>query len=508
MKLTRDELKKQAEDDLWTFAVLVNPGRLYGDVHRQVFHWLQNNEVSQLLLLPRGHMKSHCIAVWTAWWITKHPETTILYVSATEKLALQQLYAIKGILESDVYRRYWPEMIHADEAKREKWSATEIKVDHPARKQTGVRDATCMACSIGTNTTGLHCDVLVLDDLVVPDNAYTAEGREWVSASYSQFASIANPGAIFKACGTRYHPKDIYGDWLETMVEEYDDEGQITGEKPDWAVMEHAVHDENNTFLWPRTKDPKSGKWYGFDIRELAKIRARYLKANQRSQYHAQYFNDPNDESSARIETTKFNYWTPKKLTNDGTQWYYSGEPLSVFLGGDYAYTTGTRSDYTAYAVVGVTPRNIKLVLDLHQFKTSKYEDYFQELFRLHRKWQFRKGKVEVNGGANVIVNYIKDRVRDEGLLLSLEVKNQSANKGERTAAILEPEYEQQSVLHPQGGFTNEYEEQLTLARPAHDDLRDAVTIAFEIAKPPGMRHVKPDTQRHNVVHARFGGRR
>ena len=88
-------------------------------------------------------------------------------------------------------------------------------------------------------------------------------------------------------------------------------------------------------------------------------------------------------------------------------------------------------------------------------------------------------------------------------------MKNSTANKQERTAAILEPEYEKQAVLHYKGGYINEYEEQMLLARPAHDDLRDAVTLAFEIAKPIGKRAAAHGPMTHtNVIHARFGGRR
>jgi hypothetical protein len=106
-----DQVRKAAEADLFTFARLVNPSYVYGSVHRECFRWLQQDDLNQLLLLPRGHLKSHMVAVWCAWWITRHPETTILYVSATEDLATQQLYAIKAILESDIHRRYWPDMI-------------------------------------------------------------------------------------------------------------------------------------------------------------------------------------------------------------------------------------------------------------------------------------------------------------------------------------------------------------------------------------------------------------
>ncbi len=506
MKLTKAEVKEQAERDLYTFAVLNNPTREYGPIHQLVFKMLESNLVCLLLLLPRSHMKSHCIAVWVAWWITKHPYTTVMYVSATEGLALKQVYAIKQILESDVYRRYWPEMVHPDEAKREKWTATEIIVDHPLRKLHGVRDATLMAASIGKNTTGLHCEVLVYDDIVVPENAYTEGGRQDVQSSVSMFDSILNPGGIKKAVGTRYHPKDVYGIWLDMEVEQYDDEGNMTGTAKVWKVYERPVHDETGAFLWPRTYSTVTKQWYGFDLRTLAAIRATYVSMGHRDRYHSQYFNDPNFKDGESGATT-FYYYAREKLREEGGQWLYMGSPLAIYLGGDFAYTTSQRSDFTAYGVIGVTQDNMKLILDLAQFKTSSYEVYFAELLALQKKWGFRRGKLEVNGGANVIANYIESRLREENVHLVLEVKAQSQNKSERTAAILTPEYDTKRVLHFKGGWMNEYEDQLTLARPAHDDLRDAVTIGFEIAKPPSRRERQKESPT-NVVVGRFGGRR
>ncbi len=113
---TASELRKICEKDLFSFAKYVNPQRVYGELHKKVFKFLQSEDVgvNQLLLLPRGHMKSHCIAVWCAWWITKHPATTILYVSSTTTLAEAQLDAIKHILTCDNYTRLWPNMVHPE----------------------------------------------------------------------------------------------------------------------------------------------------------------------------------------------------------------------------------------------------------------------------------------------------------------------------------------------------------------------------------------------------------
>ena len=179
--MTPQEIKERAENDLNFFAHLVNPNRVYGDIHKNVFKWWQTcleTEVDNtMLLLPRDHQKSHQAAVKAAWLITRAPATTILYVSATAELALKQLRAIKNILLSDVYQRYWPDMIDPEEGRREKWTEQEICVDHPLRKHEGIRDSTILACGITKTITGLHVNHVFLDDLVVPGNAYTEEGR-------------------------------------------------------------------------------------------------------------------------------------------------------------------------------------------------------------------------------------------------------------------------------------------------------------------------------------------
>ncbi len=53
--------------------------------------------------------------------MTRNPAITVLYISATSPLAEKQLYQVKLILDSEIYARYWPEMLKTEEGKREKW---------------------------------------------------------------------------------------------------------------------------------------------------------------------------------------------------------------------------------------------------------------------------------------------------------------------------------------------------------------------------------------------------
>lgn len=505
-----ESIRKRAEEDLYVFAALVNPSYQYGAAHREGFRFLSNLDGSsdRLLLYPREHLKSHMVAVWCAWWITKHPEVTILYVSATEDLATQQLAAIKGILESDVYRTYWPDMIHPEEAKREEWNFKNIKVDHPRRKEFGVRDRTVAARSVGGNTTGLHADVIVFDDLVVPQNAYTEDGRAKVQAAYSQFSSVANTGAISRVVGTRYHGKDIYAQMLGTEVEEFDGEGNVVGSRKMYDVLERVV-EEDGHYLWPRVQNSKTGKWYGFNNQELAKKRAKYFAAGERVQYYAQYYNNPNPQGEEGEEAPSFQYYNRKYLTETDGVWYFRDKPLAIFAAGDLAYTEGVRSDYTAFAVIGLDQDGFIYILELDQFKTTKYEKMYQCALRMFEKWKFKKLRMESNAGANLVVEYMKDRVREDGKTLVVEGKRAEGEKNERCQAILIPRYSNKTIWHYEGGIIGAYEEQITLARPAHDDLRDAVSAAVEISKPPQKHRNTTGESRGNVIgfNPRFGGR-
>lgn len=500
-----EEIREAAESDLYFFASLVHPERLYGDVHKKGFKFLQDQtHPNSLLLLPRAHMKSHMVATWCEWWITKNPDTSILYVSATTTLAEAQLYAIKNTFTSDIYGFYWPEMINPEEGRREKWSAGAIAVDHPKRRDEGIRDMTIVASGLSTNTTGLHAEVIVPDDVVVPDNAYTEEGRRKVAASMSQMASILNTGGVVKACGTRYHPADQYALWMDQTVPTYDSNGDYTGKEPIWAIMEEVV-EVNDRFIWPRGIR-EDGKAFGFNRSELNRISAMYT---DRTQFHAQYYNDPNDPESNRVNKDRFQYYDKKYLSQESGDWYFKDQKLNIYAAIDFAYSLAKGADYSAIVVIGIDSESNIYVLDLDRFKTDKIQDYYQRVQKLHAYWGFRKLRAEVTAAQKIIVGDLKDKIRFSGSYISIDEHRPTRHDGskeERMRAVLEPRYSDMKVFHYQGGFTPALEEELILARPKHDDLKDVLASAIETATPPRGRNRKMEKKTKIQFNSRFGG--
>lgn len=507
-------IREIALEDLFFFAQLVNPGYVYGDIHKQLFQWMQeynlygNGETltsNKLIMLPRAHLKSHMVATWAAWIISRHPEVTILYVSATSELAETQLFAIQNIMASTTYQRYFPEYINPQEGKRERWSQRKFSIDHAKRRSEGIRDATVSTAGLTTNTTGWHADIIIADDLVVPENAYTEDGRESVMKKSSQFTSIRNAGGFTMACGTRYHPSDVYATWKQQEYDVYDDEGNIIDRKPVWEIREFTV-EQDGIFLWPKTMRSDK-KFFGFDAQVLSRIRAEY---SDRVQFYAQYYNDPNDPGSNRIDRSKFQYYDKKFLKQLDGRWKYKTKTLNVYAAIDFAFSLSKKSDNTAIVVIGMDEDGFIYILDIDVFKSDKIAEYFKRIAFLHSKWEFKKLRAEVTVAQAVIVRDLKDKLREEGLSLSIEEHRPTRNEGtkqERIASALEHRYDNQQIWHFKGGYTDLLEEELILARPAHDDIKDALANAVEIAIKPKRKRSEEDFM-SNVIqfHPRFGG--
>lgn len=506
-----ESIREAAEANLETFIALVAPQRVLGQCHRDLIHWWTRPDAKdhQLVLYPRDHGKSALIAYRVAWELTKDPSLRILYISATSNLAQKQLGFIKQIFESKVHQTYWPEHIHKEEGRRSKWTASEIELDHPIRREEQIRDPSIMTAGLTTTITGLHFDIAVLDDVVVYENAYTLEGRNKVQTQYSLLASIEGTGSREWVVGTRYHPNDLYGQMLTMREPKFDKDGMVDGEESIYEVLERQVEDRGDgtgEFLWPR-QQRKDGKWFGFDIRELARKKAKYL---DRSQFRAQYYNDPTDPDNRPIDYSQFNYYKKERLVQQDGRWFVEGKALNIIASVDFAFSMGKESDYTAIVVAGVDEDNNFYVLDIRRFKTDRIVEYFKEILDMYNKWGFKRLVAETNVAQQAIVRTLKeDYFAVHGLSIKvIEVKptHVQGNKQERMAAILMPRYENNQIYHYRGGNTQILEEELVSHNPPHDDVKDALANAIDnLVKPRIGGQLVHKTKA--IFHGRFGGR-
>lgn len=508
----RDTKRQLVLSSFIDFIQYVHPKRVLGSVHREAISWMTRQDASShlLLLLPRDHMKSYLAALWATWELTKDPTLRILLISSTSNLATKQLKMIKDILTSDNYRLLFPEMVTKEEVKREKWTEREISVDHPRRKEWNVRDPSIFTAGLTSNIVGLHCDIAILDDVVVEANAYLEVGREKVKNQYSLLSSVETGTAREFVVGTRYHPKDLYNDLVEMEIEETDELGNVCKATSLFEVFQRQVEsvgDGSGEFLWPRQQGSE-GKWFGFDRDILARKKAQYLN---KIHFRAQYYNDPHDVDSSPIKREQFQYYNQDYLSRRDGRWYFKGERINVFAAVDFAYSMGKRSDYTSIVVVGCDGLQNYYVLDIDRFKTDKISDYYSHILKLYEKWNFRKIRAEVSVAQQVIVRDLKDNyIRPNGLTLVIDEFRPSrwqGSKEERIMATLEPRYNNGQIWHYSGGNCQSLEEELVFTNPPHDDIKDALSSVIDFAVPPidlfNLHKVKEPYYNYN---AKFGG--
>lgn len=496
-----EEIKKLAEADFITFVKLVAPYNVMGSCHEDICKFLMDKSKKpyKLVIYPRGHRKSFYAAMYACWRIIKDPSIAIVYLSATSPLAEAQLRTIKATLESKIVKRYWPDMVLENEGQREKWTTTEICVDHPRRREEGTRDSTVKTGGLTTNITGSHADLIILDDLVVPANNDEL-GRRAVIEQYSQLQSILNAGGEIIAVGTRYHPKDLYATIQDTYQEIYNEAGELIGREPQWDILQRVV-EENGEFLWPRQRRA-DGKYYGYDLKELSRIKAGYI---DKTQFYSQYYNDPNDASTSPITPDMFEYYNRDNLTVEGGVYKLKGVPLNVYAAIDFAYSLSTRADSTAIVTIGVDQDNNRYVLDIDRFKTDKIQEYYNHIIAVHQKYNLRKLRAECTAAQQVIVQNLKDKLSENSVRLVIDEYKPTRDKEERVMATLRPLYEDHKIFHYRGGNCELLEEEVKQAKPAHDDMKNALADAIDIAVAPKRSFYRRAEQTIKKL-GRFGG--
>tara|TARA_R100000742_G_C4275996_1_gene96787 strand:- start:1467 stop:2354 length:888 start_codon:yes stop_codon:yes gene_type:complete len=286
----------------------------------------------------------------------------------------------------------------------------------------------------------------------------------------------------------------------------YDDDGEVLQEDEVYELFQKVVETDGE-FLWAK-RTRKDGKAFGFDSKELARIKAKYIDTTQ---FYAQYYNDPNTTESARISKENFQYFDKSNLTNKEGDWYIRDRKLNVYAAIDFAFSLRKQADYTALVVVGVDHQANYYVLDIDRFKTDKIVDYYKHILTAWEKWGFRKIRAEITVAQQTIVKELKDSyLKPNGIPLSIDEFRPTrhlGDKAQRIGSVLEPKYDNLQVWHYKGGNCQTLEEELVMVHPPHDDVKDALANAMAISLVPKLRaHMNLGLNKKQMTHSRFGG--
>lgn len=175
-------------------------------LHLEIAEWLdgrwQAGDRHLLLLCFRSAGKSTLIGMFCAWLFLNQPDLRILVLSAEYDLARKMVRNVKNIIE----RHPLTSGLIPD--RNFQWAADQFTV----RRELTLRDPSILARGINANITGSRADVVICDDVEVPNTCRTPAKREELRERLHEISYVVVPGGMQLYAGTPHSLHSIYAD--------------------------------------------------------------------------------------------------------------------------------------------------------------------------------------------------------------------------------------------------------------------------------------------------------
>lgn len=186
--------------DIWNHE----QGQSTPPVHTTMAEWLVANwhkgERELLLTAFRSAGKSTLIGLFANWLLLEDPNRRIVVLSADHALARRLVRNVKRITE----RHPWTGTLKP--AKADEWASDRFTIE----REQELRDPSMLAKGIGSNITGSRADVVICDDVEVPNTCDTPGKREDLRASLDEIEYVLSPGGLKLFIGTPHTHDTIY----------------------------------------------------------------------------------------------------------------------------------------------------------------------------------------------------------------------------------------------------------------------------------------------------------
>lgn len=172
--------------------------------HRQIMKFLVNvwtdNPHRGLLMAFRHSGKSTVVGVFAACVLYMRPQTRILILSAETSLASRMVAHIRHILENH------PRCSSLVPSNKKEWASGRITVNRPI----GIREPSVICQGLYGNITGLRSDLVICDDVEVPNTSNTARKRTELRERLRELDFILSPNGAIIYIGTPHAVDTIY----------------------------------------------------------------------------------------------------------------------------------------------------------------------------------------------------------------------------------------------------------------------------------------------------------
>lgn len=424
-------------------------------------HGLGDEPIRKLIVNePPGYMKSLIITVmWPCWsWIHK-PGTRALFASYSQDLSTQHSVSRRLVIESPWYST----------GMRDHWGHENFGLQDDQNVKTHYDNTArgrMIATSVGGMATGTHGDVLVIDDPLDPQQAFSDTKREacntWFDQKFNNRVRDKRT-SVRVLVMQRVHQDDLTGhlletgEWLhvclpcvaekrETIV--FPRSGRVVVRKPD-------------DLLWPEREGPA-------EVEANKKVGSYY--------FAGQYQQRPAPLEGGIIKRSYFRYWVRERMDSDGDDVIVLPSNLTDHLQSwDMTYWDTPESDYCvgqAWARYGASCFLLDQTRARRDLPASKQA--VRDFTAAHPK--ARKKLIENAANGAEVLRKMRDEI--PGLV------GRSANKN-KVARVMERHHmlEARNVVipHPrEAAWVSDFiAECLSFPNVEHDDQVDGMTQAL-----------------------------
>ena len=163
-------------------------------------HQLSGDKHRGLLMAFRHSGKSTVVGIFAACALYMNPSLRILILSAEMSLASRMVAHIRNILENH------PRCADLIPNVKKEWASNRITINRPI----GIREPSVICQGITGNITGMRADLIICDDVEVPNTSNTPIKRANLRERLRELDFILSPSGTMIYIGTPHTADTIY----------------------------------------------------------------------------------------------------------------------------------------------------------------------------------------------------------------------------------------------------------------------------------------------------------
>lgn len=491
---------------LWRTLGLPEPTPIQYDIAKSLMNPLSDRFIIQGF---RGVAKSYLTCAYAVWQLWKNPQIKVLVVSASKDRADANAVFVKRII---TLLPFLKELLPTDK-QRNTQNVFDVGLAVP--------DISPSVKSVGITgqITGSRADLLIADDVEIPNNSATQVQRDKLNESVKEFDSILKPGGQILYLGTPQSEMSLYnelqkrGYTARVWTVEYPSTQKERDEYGD-TLAPYIAKD------WEEKKGKPTDPMR-FDELEIAKRRLSYGKAGFSLQFMLNTNLSDIERYPLKIQDLIV---TDLDMKEASLKWNWCADAgkrhadlASVALKGDYFYAPLSRSeeteaytgtvmaidpsgrgkDETAYAIIKYL-NGYLFVMEVGGYQTGYSEATLTNLANQAKFWGVNTVLYESNFGDGMFGQLLKpvfNRIHP----CAVEEVRSMAQKEKRIVETLEPVMMRHKLIVNKTVIKEDYKvyennqhysliyqmTRLTTDRGAlaHDDRLDALSMAISYWK-------------------------